>query len=144
MVTIEFPPVWNDSFATGIAKIDEQHKVLVTTLNEANIRLGVEPSRELLDGITLNLLSYALYHFETEEGLMQASGYGIARPDDDAKHRQEHRMFSQTVVKMREGIKEGQLISREELIGFLSLWLMNHILYTDKKLGAYLAERQTP
>ncbi len=139
---IEIPLTWNDTFLTGVSHIDEQHRVLVNTLNEANARLGGQPNRQLLDDITRNLLSYALYHFETEESLMQASGYHQAHPEDDAKHHMEHREFSQTVVNLRNGIKAGQLVSREELISFLSHWLVNHILNTDKKLGAYLVERQ--
>lgn len=139
-MNIETPLVWDDSFVTGIAKIDEQHKVLVNTLNEAHTRLAGMPTREILDDITRNLLSYALYHFETEESLMQDHAYASERPEDSAKHHQEHRDFSQTVVNLRNGIKEGQLVSREELIGFLSHWLVNHILFTDKKLGTYLAD----
>jgi hemerythrin len=138
---LDIPLVWSDSYATGIAKIDEQHKVLVNTLNEAHARLGDQPTREILDDITRNLLSYALYHFETEEVLMQAHAYTSERPEESTRHHQEHRDFSQTVVKLRNGIKEGQLVSRDELITFLSHWLVNHILHTDQKLGAYLAER---
>lgn len=140
-MNIEIPLVWNDSFVIGIAKIDEQHKVLVNTLNEAHARLGDQPTREILDDITRNLLSYALYHFETEEMLMQEHAYMAAHPEESVRHHQEHRDFSQTVVNLRNGIKEGQLVSREELIGFLSHWLVNHILFTDRKLGAYLASR---
>ncbi|MBK6741957.1 MAG: hemerythrin family protein [Hydrogenophilales bacterium] len=140
-MNIDIPLAWNDSFLTGITKIDEQHKVLVNTLNEAHARLGDQPTREILDDITRNLLSYALYHFETEETLMQEHAYQEACPEESAKHHKEHRDFSQTVVNLRNGIKEGQLVSREELIGFLSHWLVTHILFTDQKLGAYLTGR---
>jgi hemerythrin-like metal-binding protein len=140
-MAINVPLAWNESFLTGIAKIDEQHKVLVNTLNEAYTRLGDTPNHELLDGITRNLLSYALYHFETEESLMKASGYHEVHPENNEQHHAEHRGFSQTVVDVRNGIKDGRLVSREELISFLSNWLVNHILNTDKKLGDYLTER---
>jgi len=138
---LAIPLVWNDEFLTGIARIDEQHRVLIDTLNEAHNRLGEAPNSELLDEITRNLLSYALYHFETEEALMQAHDYALGSPEAHEKHHTEHRVFSQTVVQMRSGIKNGQLFGREELISFLSHWLVNHILNTDKKLGAYLAAR---
>lgn len=138
---IEIPLTWNDNFLTGVARMDDQHRVLVNTLNEAHARLGDTPNRDLLDDITRNLLSYALYHFDTEESLMLASGYLEAHPDEEERHRAEHRAFSQTVVNLRNGIKDGRLVGREELISFLSNWLVNHILNTDKKLGAYLAER---
>jgi hemerythrin-like metal-binding protein len=138
---IEIPLIWNDDFVTGVARIDEQHRVLVNTLNEAHARLGDNPNRDLLDDITRNLLSYAIYHFETEETLMQASDYRAAHPEDEARHQAEHRDFSKTVVGLRNDIKDGQLVGREELISFLSNWLVNHILSTDKKLGAHLIEK---
>jgi hemerythrin-like metal-binding protein len=132
------PIVWNESYLTGVQRIDEQHQVLVNTLNEANARLANGVSRELLERITHDLLSYALYHFETEESLMRDYAYGEQAKADKDKHQREHRAFSQKVVAIREGLKDGQLVSREELLSFLNNWLVNHILNTDKKLGAFL------
>ncbi len=132
------PILWNDSFLTGIDRIDEQHKVLVNTLNEANARLAGNVTRELLEQITRDLLSYAIYHFETEETLMQEYGYAGLATGDAEKHRQEHRSFSQQVVALREGLRDGRLVTREELLSFLNNWLINHILYTDKQLGEFL------
>lgn len=141
-MTIQIPLVWSDNLATGIAKIDEQHKVLVATLNEAHARLKGAPNKDLLDEITRNLLSYALYHFETEEDLMAEYGYLEACPENEHRHQEEHRSFSKTVVDLRKNIQEGQLVDRDELVTFLSQWLVNHIMKTDKHLGAFLIERQ--
>lgn len=134
------PIIWNDSFLVGVERIDEQHKVLVNTLNEANARLAGNSSRELLERITRELLSYALYHFETEESLMREFGYDEAAAADAATHRQEHRGFSRQVVALRDNLRDGNLVSREELLGFLNGWLVNHILNTDKKLGKFLTD----
>lgn len=132
------PIIWNDSFLTGIERIDEQHKVLVNTLNEANSRLALNVTRDLLEQITRDLLSYAIYHFETEETLMQAYDYAGRSAPDAEKHRQEHRSFSQQVVALREGLRDGRLVTREELLSFLNNWLVNHILNTDKHFGEFL------
>ena len=138
------PILWNDSFLTGIDRIDEQHKVLVNTLNEANVRLAVNITRESLDQITRDLLSYAIYHFETEESLMQEYNYvGLSAADAD-KHRLEHRGFSQRVVALRESLRDDHLITREELLSFLNNWLVNHILQTDLHLGEFLTTHGYP
>ena len=134
------PIIWNDSYLTGIERIDEQHKVLVSTLNEANARLSLNVTRELLEKITRDLLSYALYHFETEETLMQEYDYAHLASEEEARHRQEHRSFSQQIVTLRDGLRDGRLISREELLSFLNNWLVNHILNTGKRLGEYLKQ----
>ena len=136
------PLIWNDSFATGVPEIDEQHMILVHTLNEAAIKLAGDPSLENLDQITRDLLSYALYHFETEEELMQEYGYE-ASPDDAAvRHLEQHRKFSAKVVAVRDAIKAGNLIQPGELLGFLNDWLVNHILNTDRKLGEFIVARR--
>jgi len=132
------PMTWSKSYETGIEDIDEQHHILVNTLNEANQKLSQEHSLSVLESITRDLLSYALYHFETEEQMMQDSKYHTNRPEEYERHMQQHRSFSAKVVEIRESIKSGNLISREKLVGFLQDWLINHINNTDKKLGEYL------
>jgi hemerythrin-like metal-binding protein len=134
---------WCDDLLTGVAEIDEQHQILVNSINEANTRLSTgQVNAEILEKITKDLLSYALYHFETEEELMQAYDYAQAHPEHLQAHQQQHREFSSTVVTVRDGIKSGQLISREELLGFLNHWLIHHIRNTDKHLGAFIQSKR--
>lgn len=136
------PIIWNDSFLTGVQEIDEQHHILVNTLNEANARLTENYETKLLEQITHDLLSYALYHFETEEELMLEYGYQEERPEDNESHLRQHRGFSAQVVAVRDNLKAGSLISREDLLSFLNNWLVNHILNTDKRLGEFLTEKR--
>ena len=77
------PLIWNDSLMTGVPEIDEQHRILVHTFNEAAESLCGETRREVLEAITQDLLSYALYHFETEELLMRDAGYESEDGADD-------------------------------------------------------------
>jgi hemerythrin-like metal-binding protein len=128
--------VWNDALVTGIDKIDEQHQILVNLFNEANTKLTVNNNAEFLEQITRDMLSYALYHFETEEELMQK--YNYAEDEIDDTHIRQHRGFSAKVVSVRNDIKAGVLISRENLLSFLNNWLIDHILSTDKRLAAFL------
>lgn len=130
--------VWNDTLVTGISEIDEQHQILVNLFNEANTKLSANNNAEFLEHITRDMLSYALYHFETEEELMQKYGYSEAKIEDADTHIQQHRSFSAKVVAVRNDIKAGIMISREDLLAFLNSWLINHILNTDKLLAAFL------
>lgn len=138
------PIIWNDRYLTGIDRIDDQHKILVNTLNEANARLAVNVNRELLEQITRDLLSYALYHFETEESLMREYDYTGQAPEDAEKHQQEHRRFSQQVVALRDGLRDDRLVTREELLSFLNNWLLDHILNTDQQLAEFLVRHGHP
>lgn len=133
---------WSEGFATGVPEIDEQHMILVHTLNDAATKLARDTRVETLEQITQDLLSYALYHFETEEELMQQYGYG--ENDDNAvnDHLSQHRAFSAKVVAVRDGLKTGSLITAQDLLDFLNSWLVNHILNTDKKLGAFIVAKR--
>ena len=133
--------VWNDELVTGVDKIDEQHSILVNCINDANTRLASKVTAELLDQISRDLLSYALYHFETEEELMLQFNYAEACPEASETHLRQHREFSAQVVAVREGLKKGNLISREDLLTFLNGWLINHILKTDKQMAAFILSK---
>ncbi len=142
MTTVTSPIIWNDDYVTGVVEIDEQHMILVHTLNEASSKLAEESSLETVEKITQDLLSYALYHFETEEELMQEYSYNEDDEVNAHRHLSQHRSFSEKVVSIREGLKSGLPISPEELVGFLNSWLINHILNTDKKLGVFIVAKR--
>lgn len=129
--------VWNDSLVTGVQVIDKQHQILVDMLNEANNRLTERSGREVFEEIVHDLLSYALYHFDTEEALMVTHHYDQSLQQI---HFQEHRNFSRTVAQLQQDLQQNKLISRDELLGFLNGWLVNHIMKTDKQLGSFLCQ----
>jgi hemerythrin-like metal-binding protein len=137
------PIVWNDTLVMGVEEIDDQHRILVKTLNEAGVKLSGNRDTALLEQITRDLLSYAIYHFETEEALMEDYNYQGVHPEDAAAHAQQHRSFSAKVVAVREGLKSGTPISREDLLSFLNGWLVGHIMNTDKKLAAFLIAKRS-
>lgn len=143
-MTAHEPIEWTDALCTGVAEIDRQHRILVNTLNEANAKLSEDLDVVVAEQITKDLLSYAIYHFETEEDMMQDHGYVAASPEEAETHQRQHRDFSREVVAVREGLKQGKQIVREELLAFLNGWLINHILNTDMKLAAHILGKAKP
>jgi hemerythrin-like metal-binding protein len=134
---------WNDDFVTGVKEIDEQHMILVNTLNEASSKLTSDNSQSVLLDFTQELLAYALYHFETEEALMQQYDYQIADQMSMQQHLKEHRSFSQQVIAVREQIHAGKNTEIPELLDFLYQWIVNHILKTDKALAKQILAKLT-
>ena len=132
------PIIWTEAMLTGVTAIDEQHQILVNMVNVANEKLAKDISRNTLVGIIHDLMSYAVYHFDTEEKLMVENTYPV---DDKQQHFQEHRGFSAKVASLHQHVSQGELISREELLEFLNDWLINHIMHSDKKLGDFLTNK---
>ena len=129
---------WTDALLSGVDEIDRQHRILVDML----VELAGKPvdGDALFDRITQDLLAYAIYHFETEERLMQTTGYVNARKDEQEAHVRAHRGFTQQVVAMREEAREELPGANEALLAFLKDWLVNHILTADKRLGQYVCD----
>ena len=132
------PIQWSDALLTGVAEIDRQHRILVDTLNEAQVKLTSEADDPLFEQITRDLLAYAIYHFNTEEKLMQQYSYATASAEEARAHLAAHRSFSEQVVALRDKAREGKPGSREVLLVFLKNWLTNHIMTTDKRLGQFI------
>lgn len=132
---------WRSDFATGVAIIDDQHRVLINMLNDASLKLTDRSPIEDFERIVQGLLNYAGYHFQTEGKLM--SDHGYAAPDAEL-HLSQHKAFADKVVSVQAGLKAGQRIAKADLVKFLTEWLADHILNTDKKLGAYLCSIKAP
>jgi len=123
----------------GISSIDEQHQILADMINMAESKLTENSTRGEVEDVIRDLMSYALYHFETEEELMLINDYP---PIEKEKHFQEHRYFSAAIAQFLQDLRRGKLISRNELLGFVKDWLNTHILNTDKKLGDFLVSSE--
>ena len=136
------PIEWNEKLLTGVTEIDSQHKILVDAINDANSRLMEDHDIKLVEQITKDLLSYAIFHFETEEDLMQQYGYDGESAEDAQLHQKQHREFSSQVLAVRDGLRDGKEISREDLLAFLNGWLISHIMNTDQRLGAFIKQKR--
>ena len=134
--------LWQDDFSTGVAEIDEQHMILVHTLNEAGETLRKDASMAVFERITQDLLSYALYHFDTEEGLMQEYAYNEQSREEATQHQEQHRAFSSKVLAVRDSLKAGVKIPPGEILAFLNEWLVNHIQNTDKLLAKFIIAKR--
>ena len=132
------PLQWTDELATGVDVIDKQHKMLINILNDANRCFRDRGDRELQKKVIDDLLSYTVYHFDTEEELMETSGPGDISPDDELKHIHEHRAFTGKAREYQSAVHDGNSIDYESVFSFLNGWLVNHVMGTDKKLGAFL------
>ena len=129
-------------YLTGVERIDSQHSNLINLVNEARHTLNRDASPSRIEKIVKELLSYAIYHFRTEEALMKEYGYLQARSAEAQAHIQEHRGFSERVAALQEEVRLHARVDTDALVRFLLDWIAQHILETDKKLAAYILQRR--
>ena len=123
---------WSDEFSVNIQEIDEQHKVLVSLLNQLHQAIrehhGRATSREILN----RLAEYTRTHFLLEESLMRLTHY----PGLDIHKRQHQELMGQVEALQQKLDRENAAISFE-LLHFLKNWLVQHINDSDKRFGAH-------
>ncbi len=123
---------WNDSFATGIALIDEQHKQLVAIMNRLarHFVAGTHAPNDI-ELIIKELADYADYHFRSEEEVWHRHFEGHPLLAD---HEHAHHDFFAKVASIRS--TQGSLEDfADDLFGFLTRWLAFHILDNDKRMA---------
>ena len=117
---------WSAKFETGIPKIDEQHKKLVSLINELYEAMLKGQGKESM-GVVLNALAeYTQYHFSTEEAAFKKYGYPNAAP-----HAIMHQAFIAKVGDWIDKQKRGSLVISVEVLEFLTTWIKNHIQKED-------------
>jgi hemerythrin-like metal-binding protein len=125
--------VWSDRFASGIESVDSQHRQLFRLINQVGDLLvgGGEVSEAATEALIKRLADYARFHFTDEERVMTEGGLDPAYIDS---HRRIHNRFTEQVVSMWKG-RVGLVDPARTLYGFLSSWLVYHILGEDQKMA---------
>jgi hemerythrin len=127
---------WKDMYSVNVAEIDNQHKLLVESLNGLYEAMLTRKAKEIIDGILKGLTDYAGVHFSYEERLMQMHGY-----PDYSEHKKKHEAFIKKVTDFTEKHKRGSLMVSMEVLNFLKEWLRDHILVIDKQYSTFFNEK---
>jgi hemerythrin len=121
---------WKDTYSTGIAEIDTQHRRLFEIGAEiyeiASIKDDFDHYDEIMQSLE-ELKEYTIYHFSFEEELMMKYDF-----DQYETHKVEHAFFVKKLQKIaRKDLEEGQADTLMALVHFVADWVTGHILDTD-------------
>lgn len=126
---------WTDDLKVGIQEVDEQHKVLVSLLNELHNAILEHHGKQACRDILNRLAEYTRTHFLLEESLMRVSHYGGFEI-----HKKQHEDLIAQVQALQEKLDSGTASITFELLHFLKQWLTHHINESDKRFGAFFAK----
>ena len=127
--------LWDSSLESGYEGVDNQHKQLVTAVNNLmEASLSGKSDRAVLETLEF-LTSYAVKHFADEENLQIQYHY-----PDFLNHKRIHDEFKAVVGDLVQRVgKEGpteELI--EEVSSIVGAWLLNHIKGDDFRMAAFV------
>ena len=124
---------WREEYSVGIAHIDDDHKKLISLLNNFSIAYDYAMSESFEKEALNELISYTKYHFEREEKMMEDNDY-----PDLVAHKAQHKVMIEQVEKFVQLYNDKGHDALEEIASFLSDWLINHINGTDKQYSEHL------
>jgi hemerythrin-like metal-binding protein len=128
MAKIANLPVWTDDCSVSVQEIDAQHRALFGLVANLARAVGEGKGGRILLQTFDRLADYSVEHFQTEERYMQQFSY----PELGA-HRAEHERFARKVGYFRRGLAIGKSCVADEVLDFLTHWLVHHIQDVDRR-----------
>lgn len=125
--------VWGSQYKIGVKVIDDQHQKLVGMFGTLSDAVKANQGNDVLEELLNELVDYTVYHFATEEGLMQTHAY-----PETAAHRKEHEDLKMTVAELQRKFKDGKATVTFQTVQLLNDWLSHHILKVDKDFAVFL------
>ena len=128
------PPFrWDPSYSVQVKHFDEQHQQLFRIINDLYDGMRVGSGQEVLRDVLIALQDYILLHFAGEEAVMRNTGYPKLQG-----HIAQHRKFTSKVEDVCTRYIEGRIGLSIDVLDFLTAWLQQHIVNTDKQYGEFL------
>ena len=127
---------WNSTCSVGVRAMDDQHGILMDTINELQAALLSGCSRETIGAHLEQLLNFTTMHFQGEERLMEQLGFpGLT------EHRAEHQRLLAQIQESSHRVQRNGDVPVRTLLQFLRDWYLEHFEGPDQEYGPWLNER---
>ncbi len=123
-----------DEYLTGIEFIDNEHRRLFEIANEVyelSVNEFIADKYDNIKDVLRELREYTKLHFTHEEEYMKSINYKKIFSQII-----EHKEFVDKLDELDiDSLDENSDEMISEILEFLTNWLVNHILYSDKQIG---------
>jgi len=124
---------WNHATTVGVRAMDDQHGILMDTMNELRLAAVRGSGREQVSEVLDRLIEFTRMHFWSEEQLMEQYGFpGLA------EHRGEHQRMLAQILQSSHRVQHGEKMQMRPLLGFLRDSYAEHIEGMDQEYGPWL------
>ncbi|NWJ39940.1 MAG: hemerythrin family protein [Geothrix sp.] len=125
--------IWNPAWETGIPLIDQQHQALLAQFEALLVAIHENHPDDRIPPLLQFLADYVETHFALEEGLMQVADY-----PGFAGHKAIHDRMRARVGQLVEAARGNPATLTEEVIDFLTDWLLRHINEEDRRMAQHV------
>ncbi|MGA9069605.1 MAG: bacteriohemerythrin [Terracidiphilus sp.] len=120
----------------GVRAMDDQHGILMDTLNELRLAAVRGSGREQISEVLDRLIEFTRMHFWSEEQLLAQYEYPAI-----ASHRSEHQRMLAQILESSHRVQHGDKMQMRPLLCFLREAYSEHIEGMDCEYGPWLNER---
>jgi hemerythrin-like metal-binding protein len=129
--------MWQEEMRVGNAKIDNDHKYLISIINTIEAAMDCEASSEALSAYVSELFDYSFKHFQREEKYQDE----IKFPDQEA-HKKEHQDLMEQIKQIHDNLQShadsgAYKYTTPGLVHVLRDWFMHHFSQEDMKMKKY-------
>ncbi|NLM00679.1 MAG: hemerythrin family protein [Treponema sp.] len=128
---------WTKKIAVGIDTIDEQHKKLISIINDLNEAMKARKASEVIGNILQELSDYTVYHFGNEERAFDKYNY----PKKE-EHKALHKIYVDKIAEFIERNKKSELGISINVLDFLIDWITNHIMKIDMQYVPFFSDKE--
>jgi hemerythrin len=127
---------WNHTCTIGVRAMDDQHGILMDTMNEIRLASIRGAGREQIHLLMNQLIEFTEMHFASEEQLMEQNGFPSL-----AEHRAGHQRLLAHLHESAHWVQHGETVPMRTLLGFLRDAFFEHMEGLDQQFGPWLNER---
>lgn len=127
---------WNHASTVGVRAMDDQHGILMDTMNELRLAAVRGSGREQVSEVLDRLIEFTRMHFWSEEQLLEHYAFpGLA------EHRVEHQRIMAQILQSSHRVQHGEKMQLRPLLCFLRDSYSEHIEGVDREYGPWLNAR---
>ena len=129
---------WNNTYATGIRQIDDQHRELVklTNLLFKACLSGSENANTVFKDAMGRMVNYVRFHFCMEQKLLERLNYPGYQ-----EHKKQHETLVFNILEAVKGFDKGVKFVPNHFARTLRDWVFSHIAVFDKGYSIYFHEQ---
>ena len=126
---------WNPARIVGVQAMDDQHAIMMETMNELRLALVQGAKRTQANELLDKLIEFTRLHFWNEELLLERHGFpGLAG------HRAEHRRLLAQITESAHRLQHNESLPMGDLLLFLHDWFIDHVEDVDRQYGPWMNE----
>ena len=119
--------------AVGVQAMDDQHEILMDTLNQLRQQLGHGRSGAELNGQISRLIEFADMHFSCEESLLRRHGFPGLK-----EHSEAHQKLLDLVRRAVERAGRGDDTALQQALSYLRGEYMQHVNGLDRQYAEWM------